>query len=323
MIMGDFNIDLLKYDSYAGSENVINTLGSFFFQTQILQPTRITDHSSTLIDNIFFNSVEHFVISGNLVYDLTDNLPNFVIFNKFSSLPPGVKIYKRDYSKFEETDLVTEMQAVNWETIFTSNCNSSSMFDSFYDKTSEIIDKHIPIKQISRGELKFKSKPWITPAIKVSIQMKNNLYKKYLKTKSTYYHIKFKCYRNKINHLLKISKRQYYNSYFLENINDSKIIWSGIKEIIHFKPKTNQKTIQIVEDNVEITDPKIIANAFNNYFTNIGNNLANLIPKVPNSPLENLKSPLPNSFFIFPATTNEIETEISQLKTGKAACWSF
>ena len=103
------------------------------------------------------------------------------------------------------------MQAVNWETIFTSNCNSSSMFDSFYDKTSEIIDKHIPIKQISRGELKFKSKP-------VSIQMKNNLYKKYLKTKSTYYHIKFKCYRNKINHLLKISKRQYYNSYFLENI---------------------------------------------------------------------------------------------------------
>ena len=98
MIMGDFNIDLLKYDSYAGSENVINTLGSFFFQPQILQPTRITDHSSTLIDNIFFNSVEHFVISGNLVYDLTDHLPNFVIFNKFSSLPPGVKIYKRDYS---------------------------------------------------------------------------------------------------------------------------------------------------------------------------------------------------------------------------------
>ena len=47
---------------------------------------------------------------------------------------------------------------------------------------------------------------------------------------------------------------QYYNHYFLENIND----------------KLN------VQDNVEITDPKMIANAFNNYFTNIGNNLANL-----------------------------------------------
>ena len=63
-----------------------------------------------------------------------------------------------------------------------------------------------------------------------------------------------------------------------------------------------------MQDNVEITDPKMIANAFNNYFTNIGNNLANL---------DNIKSPLPIVFFIFPATTNEIETEISQLKTGK------
>jgi hypothetical protein len=55
---------------------------------------------------------------------------------------------------------------------------------------------------------------------------------------------------------------QYYNHYFLENIND---------------------TLN-VQDNVEITDPKMIANAFNNYFTNIGNNLANL---------DNIKSKIP------------------------------
>ena len=39
-----------------------------FFQPHILQPTRITDHSSTLINNIFFNSIEHFTISGNIPY---------------------------------------------------------------------------------------------------------------------------------------------------------------------------------------------------------------------------------------------------------------
>ena len=55
---------------------------------------------------------------------------------------------------------------------------------------------------------------------------------------------------------------QYYNHYFLENGND----------------KLN------VQDNVEITDPKMIANAFKNYFTNIGNNLANL---------DNIKSKIP------------------------------
>ena len=54
LIMGDFNIDLLKSNTHSTSENFLNVLGSFFFQPHILQPTRITDHSSTLIDNIFF-----------------------------------------------------------------------------------------------------------------------------------------------------------------------------------------------------------------------------------------------------------------------------
>ena len=51
LFMGDFNIDLLKIDSHSDSQNFINSLGSCFFQPQIFQLTRITDHSATLIDN--------------------------------------------------------------------------------------------------------------------------------------------------------------------------------------------------------------------------------------------------------------------------------
>ena len=53
IIMGDFNIDLLKFESHSATDGFLNTLGSNFFQPYILQPTRITDHSATLIDNIF------------------------------------------------------------------------------------------------------------------------------------------------------------------------------------------------------------------------------------------------------------------------------
>ena len=74
--MGDFNIDLLKFNTHSTSENFLNVFGSFFFQPHILQPTRITDHSSTLIDNIFFNSIEHFTISGNIVYDFQKLINN-------------------------------------------------------------------------------------------------------------------------------------------------------------------------------------------------------------------------------------------------------
>ena len=41
LLMGDFNTNLL------------NTLGAYAFHPQILKPSRITDHSATLIDNIF------------------------------------------------------------------------------------------------------------------------------------------------------------------------------------------------------------------------------------------------------------------------------
>lgn len=54
VVIGDFNIDLLKIDSHQNSDHFVNTMGTYFFQPHILQPTRLTDHSAMLIDNIFF-----------------------------------------------------------------------------------------------------------------------------------------------------------------------------------------------------------------------------------------------------------------------------
>ena len=192
------------------------------------------------------------------------------------------------------------------------------MFKSFYFKISSIINKHIPVKQLSRREVKLKSKPWISKALRKSIQIKNNYYKKYIKTKSTYYHTKFKLYRNKLNHLLKTSKTQYYNEYFFQNIKDGKRIWKGIKQIVKFKPQTSQRLIKIVENNLEITEPKLAAYVFNDYFANIGKNLESQIPSVSNSPMVYLNNPECNNFYFFPVTCSEIETEISKFKTGKS-----
>ena len=68
---------------------------------------------------------------------------------------------------------------------------------------------------------------------------------------------------------------------------------------MHFKTKTNQNIYKIIQNNIEITDPRMIANAFNSYFTNIGNNLANQIPNVQKSRPDYLKLPSCNSFIFF------------------------
>lgn len=189
----------------------LNTLGSFSFQPHILQPTRITDHSQTLIANIFFNSLEHVTLSGDIVYDLTDHLPHFLIIKTFTSLPKNLKIYKRDYSNFDESALIQDIQSVDWQGVLHANANPDPnvLFDSFHTRISDIIDVHIPLIQPSKRELRMKSKPWITTALRVSINIKNKLFKKYISTKSAFYYTKFKLCRNKINHLLKVSKNNY------------------------------------------------------------------------------------------------------------------
>jgi hypothetical protein len=97
VILGDFNINLLNFESHVGTENFINTTSSYCYSPQILQPTtrtRITHHSATLIDNIFFNSLDYYLMSGNLLYDISDHLPNFLIINKYSTLTKTLKCIK-------------------------------------------------------------------------------------------------------------------------------------------------------------------------------------------------------------------------------------
>ena len=317
IILGDFNLDLLKFETHQNTDEFLNSLGSNFFQPLILQPTRVTDHSATLIDNIFFNSLEYSVISGNIVYDLTDHLPNFLIINKYEPLSANISKTIRDFSKLNKPDLMNELNSINWPDVFATDLDPSLVFKIFYDITSQIIDRHIPERSMTRKEKKFESKPWITHGLKVSIQLKNKLYRKWIKTKSTYYHAKFKLYRNKINHLLKISKKKYYNEYFIKNSKDSKKVWKGIKEIVKSKPQ-QFKCTKIMNGNQEISDPKLIANIFNNYFSNVGKNFADSMPTVQNTPTEYLGIPIRNSFFISPTTRGEIEQEISKFKSSKA-----
>ena len=52
-VMGDFNVNLLNYESHNETNDFINTMVSHYLLPHILHPTRVTDHSATVIDNIF------------------------------------------------------------------------------------------------------------------------------------------------------------------------------------------------------------------------------------------------------------------------------
>ena len=77
--LGDININLMNED-----DNTSSYLNNYFqknFIPCITVPTRITDHSATIIDHIFLKVPPKFIqnkcSSGNLITDISDHLPNF------------------------------------------------------------------------------------------------------------------------------------------------------------------------------------------------------------------------------------------------------
>ena len=79
MVMDDFNVDLLKYDTNADSIAFLDSMYTNFYLPSITTPTRVTTHSKTLIDNVFLNNTEDGLISGNIILTFSDHFPQFLL----------------------------------------------------------------------------------------------------------------------------------------------------------------------------------------------------------------------------------------------------
>ena len=78
-LMGNFNIDLLQYDSHNPTNDFINAMVSHSFLPYIHQPSRVTDHSATIIDNIFSNITDYETVSGNITTHIADHFAQFLL----------------------------------------------------------------------------------------------------------------------------------------------------------------------------------------------------------------------------------------------------
>ena len=68
----------MNYNEHNQTNEFLDSLASNSIPL-ILQPTRITSHSHTLIDNIFPNVIDLDIISGHLTAIISDHLLQFSI----------------------------------------------------------------------------------------------------------------------------------------------------------------------------------------------------------------------------------------------------
>ena len=146
----------------------------------------------------------------------------------------------------------------------------------------------------------------VDTGIKGCHKNKNKLYKKYLNIPSAANEVKYKTYRNKLNHILQKAKKQHFSGQLVVNKNDLKKTWQIMQDIVNKNKKKKIQTKFKVENGGLTSDSLLISNKFNDFFVNIGPSLAMKIPKQTLNPLQYMGHPVPHTFFLSPVTHAEI-----------------
>ena len=76
-LMGNSNVNLLNYECHNDTNDSIDTMISHYLLPYILHPTRVTDHSKTVIDHIFSDNTSYEFISGNIISQISHSLRSF------------------------------------------------------------------------------------------------------------------------------------------------------------------------------------------------------------------------------------------------------
>ena len=156
-IAGDFNINLLNSKNALTEQYINNVLQNSFIPC-ITIPTRITNHSASIIDHILLktpkNLIHTKVSAGNLIADISDHLPNIIFIDITIVTPkerPLVRLFTpKKISEYlqkidNEKPLITYVNKAN---INVNNLQNT--YNEFNMNLTETLNNHFPLVRQSR-----------------------------------------------------------------------------------------------------------------------------------------------------------------------------
>ena len=279
-----------------------------YYLPTISKPTRIQNESSTLIDNIFVNSLEH-VFSGIFAWDLSDHLPVYVIrkqyFHAARFAPSGRTISFRciyDSNIEKMCELLSLIDFDHFTRVEDINLAFTKLYDiifKIYCETCPIKTKHITQKQLKN--------PWIGHHLKGLIRRRHINF--LLVKQNTITNIFLNYFRNRVTNELRRAKSDYYVEKFDQYKGDCQRCWG----LINGKEKS-KKISEIFVDGLKLTTDEDMSNAFNKHFCNVGKSIAESIPISSQSYNIFMQGNYPESFFLSPVSPWEISQIICSMK---------
>ena len=286
----------------------------------IKHPTRITCHTSTLIDHIITNCEEKVTQGGVINTSLSDYQ---LIFCTRKIKRVKTKNHKpisfRSLKNYSIENFEQELKNFVFPN-YKKFSDVNSARSDLVNKITQVLNNLAPYKTI---RVKNQSNEWFDGELAEQISNRDKLFKKFKKSKLHIDELIYKEAKNTVQGLIKEKKKHFFSKKLEENIGGPKELWKNLRKLGLPKTKTPSSNICLKENDGLSFCSLSIANNFS-----LSNLTQNLIEKFPTGPskfdinsVREFYKPrnLKEDPFHFPKVSEKtISDFLKELKTNKA-----
>ena len=310
-IILDSNINLST--TTALSDKYFDLFYSNGFLNHINTSSRITLSSCSMIDHIFSNNADYTGTSGVISVDISDHLPTFINIRLKNKLHKSNPNFKRFFSDENCSLFERSLASLNWNNVMNSN-DTEVALSLFTDQWNFFFEQSFPLKKVNINRNKFPINQFFTRGLIVSRNRKNELYNIFLTIRDSLSKSNYMKYRNCYNRTVRLAKRLYYNDKIDKNA-DPKSSWRYLKEAIGKSQSVHNVINNIVVDDVSYSEPRSIADQFNNFFSEVADKIVSEIPPTSVDFNNFLPHDTPNTFEFRHVNTESVGEIVQSLES--------
>ena len=313
----DQNLDYLKINSHRNTQKFFELNLTNNLLPTIFKPTRVTNTSATLIDNIYVDTeIGCNTTSHILTTDVSDHFLCLTLIHDFKLNKSVTYCSRRNINDSTLRNIKGALSNNDWNCLNDMTLNDACTL--LNDKISEAIDFYAPLKHLTYNKKYKKRDPWYTVGLKTSSVKCWKMYKQVLnKPHDSAEYIAYKKYRNLYNNLRRKAKFQYTYNLISACRNDCKKMWGILNRITGKVSKKDTLPDEIIVNGTKVSNQMTISNAFAKYYSEIGKCMSeNIEQQGPTfDPTSNITNRVNESCYFFPTTYQEIEHLIKGLKS--------
>ena len=241
----------------------------------IVKPTRVTQTTSTLLDVCVASMPEKIIYSDVFPIGVSDHIPIFVV-RKSSASTKKVGTHQtveiRNFKYFNPSTFQEDLLSQPWD-LLDNEVDIDSKWCLWKTLFLNVLDAHAPIR-MKRIRTR-RNIPWLNKNSRNLIFERDKLKLKAIKYKSIQDWDAYKTARNIVSYTLQNDKKLYYRNLLLKHKHNPKESWQTINQILgRSQNKSNTITSLKIGENV-ISHSNTIAETFNEYFSTVGEKIAN------------------------------------------------